>query len=89
MSSFFIGGFKLFFYSNLEYITKIKKQISINKLSEISNIKQNTLNDVIKNHSQPKLDLIVNLSIGLKKLNLITSIDDLVFKDLSKESSQK
>lgn len=75
----------MFFYENLEYITKTKKIISINRLSEISNIKQNTLNDVIKNHSQPKLDLIVNLCIGLKKLNLITSLDDLIFKDLSSE----
>lgn len=75
----------MFFYKNLEYITKIKKAISINKLSEISNIKQNTLNDVIKKHSQPKLDLIVNLSIGLKKLQLISSLDDLIFKDLSSE----
>lgn len=79
------GGNKMFFYKNLEYITKIKKAISINKLSEISNIKQNTLNDVIKKHSQPKLDLIVNLSIGLKKLQLISSLDDLIFKDLSSE----
>ena len=72
-------------YSNLEYLTKIKKCISINRLAEISNIKQNTLNDVIKNHSQPKLDLVINLCLGLKKLNLISSVDDLIFKDLSQE----
>lgn len=75
----------MFFYSNLEYFTKVKKLISINKLAEISNIKQNTLNDVIKKHSQPKLDLIVNLATGLKQLNLIASLDDLVYKDLSAE----
>ena len=68
----------MYFYSNLEYLTKIKKCISINRLAEISNIKQNTLNDVIKNHSQPKLDLVINL-------NLISSVDDLIFKDLSQE----
>lgn len=77
----------MYFYDNLIYITKIKKYISINKLAEISNVKQNTLNDVIKNHSQPKLDLIVNLGNGLKKMNLIKSLDDLVYKDLSKENN--
>ena len=75
----------MYFYSNLEYLTKIKKCISINRLAEISNIKQNTLNDVIKNHSHPKLDLVINLCLGLKKLNLIRSGDDLIFKDLSQE----
>ena len=76
----------MYFYSNLEFIIKTKKIISVNKLAEISGIKQNTLNDVIKNHSQPKLDLIVNLACGLKKLNVITLVDDLLFKDLSKDN---
>lgn len=75
----------MFFYSNLEYFTKIKKIISINKLSQISNIKQNTLNDVIKNHNIPKLDLIVNLTLGLKSLGLINSLDELIFTDLSNQ----
>ena len=68
----------MFLKNNILFLKNTKK--SYRELSEITNVAQTTLKDLASGLNQnPKLDVLIKIS---KSLNI--SIDDLVFKDLSK-----
>lgn len=76
----------MFFYENIMFL-KEKKNFSVNELSKMISIPQTTLNDIFnKRTKNPKLETIAIIGIGLKKLKYINTLDDLIYKDLSKEN---
>lgn len=69
---------KTHFYENLKILIKNMKQFS-----EKNNIKYNTLQNTIYQINKPSIDVVILISKGLN-----ISIDDLLYKDFTKEQKQ-
>lgn len=69
-------------YENLKYLTNYK--ISQNELSKLTGIAQSTMNENLKNNREFKGTQIYKIAKVLIEKKIITSIDELFEKDLSK-----
>lgn len=69
---------------NLRFLFQ-KNSISVYELAIKTNGKRTTLNSIVNGTTtNPKLDNLIIIYNELKNRNLINSLDDLIFKDLTK-----